>query len=93
MFWMVGANFIREGVLATAVVLIKLDGTVLFQSSFPTSSSHHIVSRVTSDIAPCVLLHPTPDTENDEDYRNNSGSVLRSAIDPIGHKSDIIIDV
>lgn len=78
------ANFIREGVLATAVVIVKLNGTILFQSPFPTSSSHYVVSRVASDIAPCMLFHPTPNTENDEDYRNDSDSVLRSAVSPSG---------
>ena len=75
-----GANFIREGVLATAVVLVKLDGTIFFWSPFPTSSSHHIVSRVTSDFTPCVLLHPTPDSEKDEYHRNDSDGTHESVI-------------
>lgn len=64
--------FIREGVRATTVVLVKLDGTILFQPPFPTSSSNHIISRVASDLAPCMLFHPTPNTENYDDHGDDS---------------------
>lgn len=81
MFRIVRATyFIREGILATTVVLVKLDSTILFQPPFPTSSSDHVVSRVASDIAPCMLFYPTPNTENDEDHRNDSDGAPQSAI-------------
>ena len=72
MLWLVGADFIWEEVLATAIILVKLDDTIFFQSPFPTSPSHHIISRMASDIIPGILFHPTPDTENDEHHRNDS---------------------
>ena len=43
-FRIVGPDLIREGILATAIVLVKLDGTILLYSSFSTSSSRHVIS-------------------------------------------------
>ena len=88
MLWVSGINLIREGILATTVILVKLDGTILFQSPFPTSSSRHIVSRVASDFAPCVLFHPTPDSENDEDHRNDPDSIHQSVMNLCGRRSN-----
>ena len=68
--------FIREGVRATTVVLVKLDSTILFQPPFPTSSPNHIISRVASDIAPCMLFHPTPNTKNYDDHGNDSDGII-----------------
>lgn len=36
-----------------------------------------------------MLFHPTPDTENNENHRNNSGGVLWSAITPFVRKLDL----
>ena len=68
--------FIRESVLTTAIIVIKLDGTILFHSTFSTCSSHHIVFRVASNIAPCVFSDPAPNSEKDYNHGNNSGSVF-----------------
>lgn len=86
--WITQANFIREGVLATATVLVKLYGTVLFPSPFPTSPSNHIVSRVASDFGPDMLFHPTPKTENNEDHSNDSDRISQSADTPVGRGLD-----